>query len=289
MRIRALLMTLILLASFCASAAVINSDDRRIRDTVGAEFEPFEAAQGRLWCATYAKIPRKTPTKSLFVGGGFGSENATLFLDKDLILVNRHAFMGPAAIANKQLNNCWFEHIQTGQIIPLTKKVAYLAPTGDSFVEGSIRDIAIARLKHEVSGGAPIEFKDLAINVPPDAGRPMFVLSNYAADFEPRTALTITTCQVRTLLSFHGQPIFTVATDCDSGSGSSGAQAYIHTPDGQLKLYGLITGEIKNSKNGSDYDPRNLSTLIVTFESYIMDLYHQVRATVPIPTTAAQN
>lgn len=276
--------TTMLFASRYASATIINADDRRIRATTGTEFEPFESAQGRFWCLIRGKAPKGVPTHAQLLGGSFSVENAILFVDKDLILTNRHPFTGPTHITPQKMRNCWFEHIQTGRLTRLSSDVAYPPQKTDSLADIVVQDIAIVRLEKEVTGGTPIRLEDLALDLLPETERPLTVLSNFALNFQPWTALTITTCHSRTPFILHDKLIYTIGTDCDSGKGSSGSQVYIHDRNGQVKLYGLISGEAKESRDGDDYIPNRNGTLVVTFEGYITDLYHQVRTTAPLTT-----
>lgn len=267
-----------------AEVSLIGPDDRQIRTERDEFTSSVESSQGRIWCLSAgAKAPQKTPTKQQ-LRSGFALENATLFIDKDIILTNRHLFETEKGPTGHKPQKCWFEHLSTGQIIPVTADMAHPPLSGPDATAGAIQDIAVLRLERPVQTANPLAQSDLLINGLPEPGKPLKVISNYAQNYAPKEALTMTNCQIRTPILYQDKLAPIIGTDCDTGKGSSGAQVYAQDGD-RPKLYGLVTGQVERAAPGSGYELNKNSTLVTTFDDSLMETYRKVRASAPPPST----
>lgn len=262
--------------------SLIGPDDRQVRTQQNAFTSSVESSQGRIWCGP--KALKKAPTKRELQKGGFVVENATLFLDRDIVLTNRHMFETQTGLTGRNPKNCWFEHLSTGKIIAITSDIAYPPINGSNLAASCDQDVAILRLSTPVEKATPLAESDIIINHLPDAGRSLKVISNYAANYAPQDALTMTNCQVMVHVSNHGKPTSFAATDCDTGFGTSGAQVYVQD-DGRPKLSGIVTGQMDQAAPGSPYDSFKNSTLVTFFDDSLMETYRKVRASFPPPSS----
>lgn len=260
--------------------AIIGDDDREIRQP-GDISSRMEAAQARLWCLDKSvrlpsgKIPTKAQLKGNFVS------NATIAFEDDMAVVNRHMFLNDDGKPNHQLSRCYIEHIKSAQIIPLTD-IEYPA-LGTGKMQGFHRDFAVVRLGRKLENGSALREEDILIDSSPDIKEQVTVVSNYGLNMKSGNveALTMTNCHRYGLYTLDGGVQSNVfATDCDSGHGSSGAQAYLRRKDGP-KWFGIVSGETKKVKEGGAFSGATLSTGITKFDETIFAIADKMRSRGP--------
>lgn len=250
-------------------------DDRHLSDTT----TNIEAAQGRIWCVdTFKAKPGQVPTREQLKGNFVA--NATLAFDDDMAIVSRHMFIKANGKPNHSLSDCFFEHIASGSISPI-KDVEYnrLISTTDK-VAHSHQDFAVIKLNKKMQNGSAIKDEDILIDWDPDLDEKLTVVSNFAANNKSGRsdlALTITRClryAVGRLANKSATSVF--ATDCDTGGGSSAAQAYLFR-NNAFKIIGIVTGEVKKAPEGGRFNPSTLSTGVVQFDRSIFELAEKIR------------
>lgn len=258
--------------------AVIGPDDRHNR-TPGEIAKDLESAQGRLWC--FDNPPPDSLTKEKMKKLRRGVSNATLAFENNRAIVCRHLFV--CADKTKKTfkpENCLFEHVSSGELIPLVS-ATYSKLKNDNDIDDANSDFALVTLKHTISEDKATALKKEDFFIDTSSSEnitdPIKIASNYAAnnkDGNPE-ALTLTTCKSEgryNLLS--GELANVYGTICDTGEGSSCAQAY-REHDGRPKMFGVVTGEMKKKPEGGTFDPEKLSTLVTRFDESIFSLYEK--------------
>ncbi|RWX63148.1 hypothetical protein [Mesorhizobium sp. M2A.F.Ca.ET.039.01.1.1] len=253
-------------------ATLVGTEGRQERDP--NQNPELEKAQGRAYCLLTPPKKGRAPSTDFIKTHGTIS-NAVLALKEDVIILSRHKFVerdGKTPSVNYR--NCYFEHIQSGEMIPFTD-VEYPPNPGyrkkNSKSENAIwdfnDDIAVARLMRAPAGGKAIPRKNITLER--NISTSITIISNYADNFEghPNDALTTTTCNWVGWYNLPGGSLSNVAaTDCDSGRGSSGAQAYATTPFyADKKLFGMIPGDTVELPDGAQLDVKKHVTYITRF------------------------
>ncbi|MBX3023098.1 MAG: hypothetical protein KF799_15590 [Bdellovibrionales bacterium] len=254
--------------------AIIGPDDREARSASSVAAN-IEAAQGRAYCL---KVPYKSgvPTKEYLVKNG-SAANATLSFENDIAIVSRHVFKNQDGSKNYGAANCYFEHVQSGEIIPFVDAAYPKFKAGD-FLDWLDSDFAVVRLKSSPKRGKAIPEEDIIEDLEDDRDARVKVISNYARNSKGgKEALTMTSCYRGGRYQFPDNSLSNVnATDCDTGLGSSGAQAYLEI-NGKPKWFGIISGEITKAPEGGEMDPRKLSTYLTRFDSRLFQAYQQLK------------
>lgn len=264
--------------------AIIGSDDRAERNP-GDLAANVEAAQGRIWCHHRGPTPKKNqaPPDKDHLRSNYSVVNAFLAFEDDMAVINRHTLVDALGKPRRNVKDCFFEHIQSGELIALTDS-AYPPVEPGSNVEGTDKwnikghkdDIALVKLSRKPTGGRAILEREMNFNDIPDPSTRLKVVSNYAKNTGDRESLTMTSCQAMGQYSFKGAPLNVYPSDCDTGEGSSGAQVYIEV-NGQPKLTGIITGERKNVPEGGSHDPKDLTTIFTTFNGSLLKAYKELK------------
>ena len=258
--------------------AIVGEDDREIRERGSLE-EHLEAAQARIWCSDRLKLkPGQVPTKQQFQGGWVS--NATIAFQDDLAIVNRHNFLEPNGSRSTKTSFCFIEHIKTSEFIPIVD-VEYPPQPNASKNMRPHRDFAVVRLGRKLENGTAVRSEDIIIDKQRDPNANVTVVSNYAKNNKTgrsNEAMTITTCKRKGMFGLaDGSMSNVTTTDCDTGLGSSGAQAYL-TIGRQKKLFGIVSGETKLDKEGGAYNSDRLQTSIVQFDSTLFESVEKIRA-----------
>lgn len=264
-------------------ATLVTKDDRVKRTPYS--LGRLEESQGRIWCFQPKKLPpTNSPSASYVLKNWYSVANASLILENDIVLLNRHAFTDENAKFDVKPENCFFEHLATGEFIRGTKKLVY------PFVRDNLdrrdvnrteNDVALWRLEHGPSkSDLRILVKDdVLLEHDPKYYEPLTVVSNYAENLPPNQKLdsTITYCQAMHGISDkHGLTAYEFKTDCNTGHGSSGSLVFTEVM-GSRKLIGIIRGETTKTKPGSGYDVDKLHTSVLRFQQNFFDLYDELK------------
>lgn len=267
-----------------AMAAVIGLDERTERAHRNLPVH-IEAAQGRICCHHRGPTPAKNqPPSKDHLRKNYAVANTFLAFEDDMAIVNRHTLVNARGKPWQKLENCFFEHIQSGELIPLVDSAfpplepgSNVEGTDQLSLKGRKNDMAVVRLSRKPTGGMAIREKDMHFGGLTDPSQRLKVISNYAKNRSNRESLTMTTCNPMGQYAAEGVPINVHPTDCDTGEGSSGAQVYIESPSG-LKLTGIVTGERKDVPEGGQHDPKKLTTAIVTFNENLLESYRTLKS-----------
>ncbi|MBX3020885.1 MAG: hypothetical protein KF799_04350 [Bdellovibrionales bacterium] len=256
--------------------AIIGKDDRKGRNSDASN---LEKAQGRAYCVKKPFPKGIVPTLAQIDSVGAVVSNAVVAFEDDMIIVNRHKFIKPDGGSKAKLQNCYFEHIASGEIIPLVDAEYTKQLPGKANSEH--QDYAIVRLKTKPKGAHAIPEDMIIVDNEDDLSKPVTIISNYATNLSNRNSLTMTTCKRYGRYGLTtGTASSIMATDCDTGDGSSGAQAYIEV-NGRPKLFGIISGDIKSIPEGGSFDPNKLSTAISTFDNTLFESYQRLKQRQP--------
>lgn len=279
---RSLTIAILGLAFACmpSHAAIVGKDDRAVRtaaDDASFDFN-LESAQGRIYCLPVsATAPPSIPSLS-YLQQHFTQANAALVFDDETIIVSRHVFVEIDGTKGVDPNECYFEHIATGQLISIVQvaMAPYKRPVNSTSNDRTAYwsgDYALARLAQPVAGGVAIPRGDVR---PAQLGQgtKVKVISNLAINPSAAMAnnpyaLTIAHCVVRGV--FEGA---LASSDCSAGPGSSGAQVY--SENAPRSFDGLVFGGNDAAPPGSGYKLGVLDTGIVMFTSLIFTLYDQL-------------
>lgn len=260
------------------TVAIIGRDDRTER-TQGEIAADLEAAQGRIWCNPQGtnSATRKTPSKAE-LRDGYLVSNATLFLDDETALVNRHMFLdNDSGTKTVDPKACYFEHIQSGEIIPIVDAEIAKYERDAKKISVHHNDFALVKLSRKPSGGGSVRREDVLINPEPTEPARLKVISNYASNLSSKESLTITTCDKLTPYRLENGSVANVfGSDCDTGKGSSAATGW--TFQGQVpKLYGIVSGQTVKKPEGGEYSSKELNTIFTTFDDSIFELYDNLQ------------
>ncbi|MBX3023097.1 MAG: hypothetical protein KF799_15585 [Bdellovibrionales bacterium] len=258
--------------------AIIGDDDRQTREP-GMVANNIENAQGRAYCLNKPLSSKAgdIPSKEDILKERPFIANATIAFEGDMVIVNRHMFLKDDGSRFAKIENCFFEHIASGQMVPMIDVEYPKMLAGKDPHDSGHRDVAIARLKFKPKNAAAVTKDMMTIDTNEDFSQPIKVISNYATNTKNRNSLTMTTCKrygVYNLSS--GQPSTKVGTDCDTGDGSSGAQAYIEV-QGQPKLFGIVSGHIVRKSEKGSFDAHKLSTVVTTFDESLFESYERLK------------
>lgn len=257
--------------------------ESRVKRTTGT-LGYLEDTQGRIWCFSKSKLPpTNSPTESYAKKNWYSIANASLAFEGNIVLLNKHAFFDDHDKIETPPENCFFEHLATGEFIRGTKDLAY------PFVRETLEhrdlnrtenDVALWRIERAPSKPdlTVLREKDLLIDWEPPYYTPLIVVSNYAENApKDKFDKTVTNCFARhPMVDKHGFLAYEFKSDCNTGKGSSGSLVF--TDDGgPRKLVGMVRGESTRKKPGSGYDVDKLQTSIVRFQKNILDLYDQLK------------
>lgn len=263
--------------------ALVTKENRKVRNqqnTSQLSGLDLESVQGRFWCLQKGPAPKpnEIPSKAQ-LKKNYTVENATVVFDSGTVLTSRHSLLNEDGTPCVHPQNCFFEHIKSGQLFRATDQGKKYLPlsAGD---DPSEDDVAILRLERAIPGVTPIKETDMLINSPKENGTAFTVVSNYArnAPGGNREALTITNCsQMNNTATPNRVLSKIIQTDCNTGRGSSAAQVYVDD-NGSPKLFAIATGEIvkPHVREGTGYKLNTLSTLLVRFDSSLTDLYQSL-------------
>lgn len=237
-------------------AAIIGEDNRQPRtpSDFGAN---VEAAQGRLWCHKRGPKPSGDRiAKSELSTKRYEVSNATLAFEDGIAIVSRHSFVDEYGKMDTEFNDCFVEHIKSGEMIRIQDGVFPPMKTGNTSFQ--YQDFAVVRLSSAPSGGIPIKQEDMAISSGITPNDRLKVVSNYATNNKngKRDMLTMTTCKSYGRYKMNGVRVPVHGTDCDTGAGSSGAQVYVDR-DGP-KFAGIVAvGAGHDRAKRRDSDEKN--------------------------------
>lgn len=257
--------------------AVIGPDDRKDRNTQNTAHS-LEAAQGRLYCpARLLKLKDgKLADRSQLIGSSVS--NATIAFEDDIALVNRHMFIRKEdGKQYRNPKNCYVEHIPTGTFSAIVDSEwpAYIENSRNMF---SHRDFALVRFGKRLNKGSALKDDTFLIEENPDIREKITVVSNYAENRANPESLTITSCQRFGLYKLaDGSQSNVYGTDCDTGHGSSGGQAYLER-DHASKMIGIVCGEVKKVPEGGQWNSKQLTTDITKFDSTLFEAAEALRS-----------
>lgn len=259
--------------------ALIESDDRVLRSP-GTVTADIEKAQARSCCFERPFAGTGIPTKKYITSHGRVTSNATLAFEGDMAIVNRHLFIDKKGHQVANVKNCYLEHIASGEIVQMTD-VEY--PTFDPKAAGTFshQDFAVVKLAHTPKGASFLKREDIFIDKEKLANAQIKVVSNYAANNTQgrgNEALTMTNCSRFARYSLGtGEGSNSFATDCDTGKGSSGAQAYLQINQSP-KFFGIVQGEYTKVPEGGKYDPLKLTTMITAFDQTLFESFERLKS-----------
>ncbi|MBX3020886.1 MAG: hypothetical protein KF799_04355 [Bdellovibrionales bacterium] len=266
-------------ANLVHQVAIIGEDNREIRKP-GSSSGDIEKAQGRVYCIDKPSNKKNTLpqiSKADILKQKPIVANATIALENDVIILNRHIFIESDGRTIAKFENCYFEHIFSGQIIPLVDAEFPPLLASKHPRDRGHRDFAVARLKTKPKDSSAIPKDMIVIDGGPDFSAPIKVISNYAMNTKNRESLTMTTCKRYGIYDLSsGAQSTNIGTDCDTGGGSSGAQAYIEV-GGEPKLFGIVSGELKKVPERGSFDPQKLSTSITMFDESLFESYQRLK------------
>lgn len=260
------------ISSLYKEVALIESDNRALRNS-GDISDEIEKSQGRIFCLNKKYLKKGVPSKQYMNSHGRSIANATLAFQADMAIVSRHLFINEDGSNKIGARNCYLEHISSGAIVKIddVEFPDYDPKKPETFND---QDFAVVKLSQAPLGGGFIRGDNIIIDKDPELLRPIKVVSNYATNNSQgrgNEALTMTDCQRILQYSFStGQPSNMYGTDCDTGDGSSGAQAYLKVED-KLKMFGIVSGDIKDLKDGGKFDPNALTTIVSGFDNTLFD------------------
>ena len=281
--------------SLTEKIAIVDTDNREIRtpeNTKAFKSIDLEGNQGLIWCRKNGlDTPSKDPTKVALLGY-YAFANATMVFENNIILVNRHNFVSEDGAVKYKPTSCYYQYIQTGQLVKLTSKIAFPNYTPDgkhiSYLNG---DIALARLQEKIIFSTPLQLGDMIVSAPRSYQPDLTIIANAANNNKNGDSLsqTIAHCKWKTSLNIGENTTRLVATNCATGLGSSGSQVYVIDSTVHPKLFGVVAGEIKDNAEGSGYVPLKLSTIIETFDDSLPALYVKLKSldnSLSVPDTA---
>lgn len=258
------------------TVAVIGPDDRRDRES-GDLPENIEAAQARFWCPTAPlrlKAGRLADRNELV---GAVISNATIAFEDDFALINRHPLIKENGQTGNNPKKCYIEHIKSGLFMPIID-AEYPAYKDHSKNMYTHQDIALVRLAQKLPPGSALKDDMFMIDENPNIQERVTVVSNWASNRTNHESLTITECKRYGLYKLaDGRQSNSFGTDCDTGGGSSAAQAYLFR-DNRPKMFGIVSSEMKKVPEGGSWDAAKLSTRISKFDSSLFDSVAALRA-----------
>lgn len=263
--------------------AIIEGDNRFLRtpgDVSRDILVDIENAQARSYCLTRPYTGKGVPNKAYLTSHARMTSNATLAFEGDMAIVNRHLFIDRKAHQLSNIKNCFLEHLASGEIVPMidVEYPAFDPKGGETY---SHRDFAVVKLAHIPHEASFLRTEDILIDNVKQAEVPIKVVSNYAnnnSGGRGKEALTMTNCTRFGQYSLpNGEGSNTFGTDCDTGEGSSGAQAYLNV-DGSPKLFGIVEGELVKVPQGGKFDPAKLSTMITAFDQTLFDSFERLKS-----------
>ncbi|NJM09533.1 MAG: hypothetical protein HC883_01135, partial [Bdellovibrionaceae bacterium] len=118
-----------------------------------------------------------------------------MLFDEDIALVNRHLFVSKDGSRKAKVNNCYFEHVQSGEIIPVVD-VEFRPYRPDGVISSFFdEDFALVRLAWKPSRGHAIPADLIEVDGIRESGEKLLIFSNYAGNLKSTPeALTMTTC-----------------------------------------------------------------------------------------------
>ena len=256
------------------------------------ELGELESSQGRVWCFTKKNVPTQFSNRNKLRNTFTFLCNGNLIIDKDVVVLNRHNFVKmDGHKTNVRPEDCFFEHVASGEFIRF-KKVQYepyeYVPS-DNYLDYYLKDFALAQLEREPSKApaTPIAVEDMEMSEQLyTRSTPLTVISNYAQNYkqnsksplDARETPTTTSCMARLQIVSNGAglPTHVYFTDCNTGLGSSGSLVLAEM-NGKKKPVGIIVGEKHLKKPGSGFDPASLITIVTQFDTFIMDLYKELK------------
>jgi hypothetical protein len=274
------------LFSIAKEAALVTKENRRLRTSSNFESN-LEKAQGRVWCfrerLNYVPSPAELANLS-----GQGVFNATEVLESGMIVGPRHPFYcgdSDAVLRNSKKRcevydpqNCFYESISSGDVVRISRHVRYDLfqvndPGSDSDVARSEeQDYALMLLERDVRGGVPIPREGILINQHREEGYKLSVVSNFAdnAPKGKKLSPTIANCSIKRRMGISPyEPARVVATDCNTGRGSSGSPVFVKEGDRRM-LYGMVYGEDDKRPPGSGFVLKQNDTMVVLFGSDLL-------------------
>lgn len=266
--------------------ARIFEEDRLVR-VPGTIPPERERALGRVWCVVKAFPKGSTPTKATILARTHWVATAFLAFDDDVAVVSRHIFLDEFGSQINKVSNCFFEHLESGDIVPFVRTESAPHPKMGRGIPEQNEDVAVVKLARVPGTGTdhvgmaiPIEGVEIDADL---GGRPLEVVSNYANNLPPGMApdtKTITSCEVITRNVWNsGKLSHSWGTYCDTGAGSSGSPVF-SSQFGKTKLVGVVAGESSNGRahDGEWFDPDKDATYIITFDQSLLAAYGRLSA-----------
>lgn len=181
--------------------ARIFEEDRVLR-TPGMIPPDRERAQGRILCVP--KVPKgSTPNKAAILKQRYQVANAFLAFEDDVAIVNRHNFMDERGRETFKVTNCFFEHMESGDLVRFVKAESTPQPTTGKSADINNEDVAVVELERVPGFGTPQVGKSIPVeDIEIDAdlgGRSLQVVSNFANNLPTGLApdaKTFTSCDV---------------------------------------------------------------------------------------------
>lgn len=259
--------------------ALIGPDDRQVRNGVNTPMD-IESAQIRFFCPTKALRTKGLPTRAMLIASSF-TFNGTMAFDGETAIVPRHAFIQRDGKQIAKPQNCYVEHLATGEIIKASDGEWPAYQAGVDLGAYHDRDFAVVRLGRKLRTNSHLSKDDIHIDFSRNLASNIQIVSNFGRIPEGKheeQALTITNCKRYGFYRFESRAESNAAaTDCDTGQGSSGSGAYMSF-ESRPKLIGLVSGEITKSAPGGNFNAANLSTIVAHFDRSLFEAYDRLQA-----------
>jgi hypothetical protein len=159
-----------------------------------------------------------------------------------------------------------------GWVSPVETQISDLG--NDSEVaRANEQDYALMLLERNVRGGIPIPKEDILINQHREEGEKLNVVSNFAenAPYGDQLRLTIADCFIMRRMGFSAyEPARFVATDCNTGRGSSGSSVFVREGERRI-LYGMVYSQHAKMPPGSGFVLNKNDTMVVLFGPDLLD------------------
>lgn len=267
------------LKSLSHQTALIGPDDRELRNASNTPMN-IEAAQIRFYCPVKPLRIKGPPTRAMLIDSSVIG-NGTLAFDDDIAIVPRHTFVDRNGQQTIKPQECYVEHIATGEIVRVSDGEWPPYQAGIDSGAYRDRDFAVLKLGRKVRANSHINKDQIHIDFSRSLAAKIQIVSNFAEMKHGKhddLALTITNCQRYGFYRFQSRAESNAAaTDCDTGGGSSGSGAYLSV-ESRPKLIGLVSGEITKSPAGGEFNAANLSTIISQFDQSLFDAYDRLKS-----------